>query len=67
MKRLEERLGAPLLYRTTRKLTLTSPGVHYLAQCRTILQQIESAEADVMEARESELMLALGLHDPYAR
>ena len=24
-------------------------------------------EAAVMEARESELMLALGLHDPYAR
>ena len=27
----------------------------------------EDDEAAVMEARESELMLALGLHDPYAR
>ncbi|QIL43946.1 LysR family transcriptional regulator [Acidovorax sp. HDW3] len=48
---LEEYLGVKLIVRTTRKLTLTSPGVHYLAQCRTILQQIESAEADVMQAR----------------
>ncbi len=48
---LEEYLGVKLIVRTTRKLTLTSPGVHYLAQCRAILQLVESAEADVMQAR----------------
>lgn len=48
---LEEYLGVKLIVRTTRKLTLTSPGVHYLAQCRAILQLVDSAEADVMQAR----------------
>ena len=48
---LEEHLGVKLIVRTTRKLTLTSAGVDYLDKCRTILDLVESAEADVMEAR----------------
>jgi len=40
-----------LMVRTTRKLTLTSAGASYLDKCRTILDLVEVAEADVMEAR----------------
>ncbi len=41
---LEARLGARLLIRTTRKLTLTDAGVTYLASARRILEQVEEAE-----------------------
>lgn len=39
------------MVRTTRKLTLTSAGASYLDRCRTILDLVNMAEADVMEAR----------------
>jgi DNA-binding transcriptional LysR family regulator len=41
---LEARLGARLLTRTTRKLTLTDAGVAYVAAARRILEQVEEAE-----------------------
>ncbi|MDM0121028.1 LysR family transcriptional regulator [Variovorax arabinosiphilus] len=41
---LEARLGARLLIRTTRKLTLTDAGVAYVAAARRILEQVEEAE-----------------------
>lgn len=41
---LETRLGARLLIRTTRKLTLTDAGTAYLASARSILEQVEEAE-----------------------
>ena len=52
---LEERLGVKLLHRSTRRLTLTEAGRHYLASCERILADIEEAEtsarADQLEAR----------------
>jgi DNA-binding transcriptional LysR family regulator len=43
---LESLLGARLLIRTTRKLTLTDAGVAYLAAARRILEQVEDAERE---------------------
>lgn len=52
---IEERLGARLFHRTTRKLTLTDAGARYREACERILAEIEEAEAtaaaDVAEAR----------------
>lgn len=48
---LEEHLGVKLIVRTTRRLTLTTAGTSYLQKCRTILDLVEAAEADVMEER----------------
>ena len=41
---LEERLGARLLQRTTRQVTLTDAGSRYLERARRILADIEEAE-----------------------
>lgn len=42
---LEGRVGAPLLYRTTRALSLTEQGAAYLIACRKVLAAAEEAEA----------------------
>lgn len=47
--RLEERLGVPLLIRTTRKLTLTEAGRIYLARTTEALQGLEQAESMAAE------------------
>ena len=42
--RLEERLGARLLQRTTRKLSPTETGAAYYERCREAIEAIEEAE-----------------------
>jgi DNA-binding transcriptional LysR family regulator len=42
---LENSLGLRLMHRTTRKVTLTDEGRHYLERCRSILSDIEDADA----------------------
>ena len=42
---LEDRLGARLLQRTTRQVTLTDAGARYLERARRILADVEEAEA----------------------
>ncbi|PPC74208.1 LysR family transcriptional regulator [Pokkaliibacter plantistimulans] len=45
--RLEERLGLKLLQRSTRRLSLTPDGEHYLASCQSALDILAEAEADL--------------------
>src|SRR5687767_13686204 len=42
---LEDRLGARLLQRTTRSMTLTDTGARYLERARQILSDVEEAES----------------------
>jgi DNA-binding transcriptional LysR family regulator len=51
IKQLEERLGARLLTRTTRRQSLTEIGKAYLEQCRLILAQVASAESGAQVLR----------------
>jgi DNA-binding transcriptional LysR family regulator len=48
---LEAHLGARLMVRSTRRLSLTSAGAAYLEKCRVILNLVEAAETDVGEDR----------------
>lgn len=43
--RLEERLGAQLFHRTTRRISLTADGDAYFAACTSALEEIGSAES----------------------
>ncbi|CAN7560612.1 LysR family transcriptional regulator [Rhizobium sp. LjRoot98] len=48
---LERSLGASLLHRTTRKLTLTEDGAAFLERASRIVQEIDEATADMAERR----------------
>jgi DNA-binding transcriptional LysR family regulator len=48
---LEDRLGARLLQRTTRSVTLTDVGARYLERARRILGDVEEAEGSVQDER----------------
>ena len=48
--RLEDRLGARLLQRTTRRLQLTAEGEAFYARARPILSAMDEAEAEVTQA-----------------
>ena len=45
LARLEQRLGARLLHRTTRRLTPTAEGTEFYERCRSILLQLDEAES----------------------
>lgn len=51
LSELERSLGAGLLHRTTRKLTLTEDGTAFLERANRIVQEIEEATADMAERR----------------
>src|SRR5580700_3916391 len=48
---LEDRLGARLLQRTTRSVTLTDVGARYLERARRILADVDEAEGSVQDER----------------
>ena len=48
---LEDRLGARLLQRTTRSVTLSDVGVRYLERIRRVLADVEEAEGSVQQER----------------
>ncbi len=48
---LEDRLGARLLQRTTRSVTLTDVGARYLVRARRILADVEEAEGSTQDER----------------
>lgn len=48
---LEAHLGAKLMVRSTRRLSLTSAGAVYLEQCRAILKLVDDAETGITEGR----------------
>jgi DNA-binding transcriptional LysR family regulator len=48
---LEDRLGARLLQRTTRKVALTDVGTRYLERARRILADVEEADGSAREER----------------
>jgi DNA-binding transcriptional LysR family regulator len=47
IQQLEAHLGVRLLQRNTRRQSLTDAGRNYLAGCRTVLEQVQQAEASV--------------------
>jgi DNA-binding transcriptional LysR family regulator len=51
LRDLEARLGAQLLSRTTRRMSLTDAGQVYFRRCRQILADLEEAEAEVADER----------------
>ncbi len=60
---LEDHLGARLLQRSTRRLSLTDAGQQYLGRVRNILQDISEADASV-SAQTHETAGLLRLHAP---
>ena len=58
---LEDRLGARLLQRTTRSVTLTDVGARYLERIRRILADIEEAEGSAQDERTPAKRAAGGL------
>lgn len=47
VRELEERLGSKLLYRTTRKVSLTEDGQLFYRHCRQVLDGLDEAERAV--------------------
>src|SRR6185436_18088285 len=53
VSRLERRLGALLLHRSTRRMTLTTNGQAYYARARTILDEVRDLEREVASQHEA--------------
>src|ERR1700744_4531325 len=49
VSRLEQRLGLPLINRSTRSIALPKDGLVFLARARRILDEIEAAETELSQ------------------
>ena len=68
IKRLEARLGAQLLQRTTRRVRATPEGDAYYSHCVRLLADVDAVEADFRQAREQPRgRLRVDLPPPAAR
>ena len=65
VRALEERLGVQLLYRTTRKVSLTDTGAAYLDRCVPLLDQFDEVEG-LVQTRQAELSGLIRLTAPTA-
>jgi len=63
VRQLEERLGAQLFNRTTRRVSLTETGRAYRERCVPLLDQFNELE-DVVQARQSELAGSIRITAP---
>ena len=63
VRQLEERLGAQLFNRTTRRVSLTETGRAYRERCVPLLDQFDELE-DVVQARQSELAGSIRITAP---
>ncbi|EOI3445173.1 DNA-binding transcriptional regulator YafC [Cronobacter turicensis] len=53
VKKLEMKLGVSLLNRTTRQLSLTEEGERYFRRVQQVLQEMASAETELMDSRQT--------------
>jgi DNA-binding transcriptional LysR family regulator len=51
LRELEDAIGAPLLIRTTRRVTLSDEGRRYYAHCLQILRLVEQASEEIQNTR----------------
>lgn len=51
--RMEKRLGAQLLHRTTRSVSVTEAGQRYLERCRPALDELSAAAREVVETSDT--------------
>src|ERR1700733_6484979 len=66
IKQFERRLGVRLLHRTTRHVAPTLEGEIYYKRCKTLLADLEDAEA-ALSSREVRGLLRIDVHGPTAR
>ena len=53
VSQLESELGTRLLYRTTRKLSLTEEGALFYKHCQLIISEADNARAEIIESQSS--------------
>ena len=53
VSQLESELGTRLLYRTTRKLSLTEEGLLFYKHCQLIISEAKNARAEIIESQSS--------------
>ena len=53
VKKLENKLGVALLTRTTRQLALTQEGEHYFKRVQKLMQEMSTAENELMERQQA--------------